>query len=298
MSRKSPGGKQWPSALAILVAACTLQGCSHGDAGPLQTGAPRAVIARGVVDVEGGLVSVRARRAGQLTEIIATVGQDVPRGAVLATLNADTEQAEADVARADLQRARAELASVRLRRAALREQMSRVHEAVELGAESGRVRDELQFQLDAQASALLVSEASVAAAEARVRAAQAIADSTTVRAPIDGRVVQVNAHAGDVAGSLDAAMFLLRPKTALIVRASIPVRDAARVHVGSTASIAEADDDGTVYVGHVRSLGELARKPDPTLAADEFTSDRVVDCIVALESTAGLRLGSLVLVRF
>jgi multidrug efflux pump subunit AcrA (membrane-fusion protein) len=287
------------SALAVLVAGWALQGCTPSDAEPIEASTPRTAIARGVVDVEGGLVSVRPTHAGLVTDIVATAGQDVLRGAVLARLNGDTEQAEADAARAELQRARAELSSARQREAALQEQMARVREAVQLGAESARVRDELQAQLDAQTSALPVSEASVAAAEARLRAANMIADSATVRAPIDGRVVQVNAHTGDAAGSGDAAaMFLLRPKTALIVRASIPARDATRIHVDSTVSISAIDSDDPALVGRVRSLGELARKPDPTLATDEFSSERVVDCIVALEGTANLRLGSLVLVRF
>lgn len=284
---------------ALLLSALALQGCAPDDAQATSTSRTPSLLARGIVDVQGGLVSVRSRRTGQLAEITAAAGQEVTRGTVLATLQSETQTAEADAARAEVQRARAELASERLKVAALSEALGRVREAVKLGAESEHVRDELQAQLDAQTSALPVAEASIAAAEARLRAAQFVADSSAVRAPIDGRVVQLNARVGDLVNATDGpALFLVRPNTALIVRASVPSRDVSHLHVGSLASISDADDSETVYDGRVLSLGELARKPDPTVAADEFTSERVVDCVIELAPGAKLRIGSLVLVSF
>ena len=286
-------------AFVPLLAASMLPGCDTDDAQASVAGAPPTVLARGVVDVEGGLVSIRPQRTGQLVRIDAALGQDVSRGTILATLQGSAEYAEAEAARAELRRARAELANARHERDALQEQMSRVREAVALGAESGHVRDELQAQLDARAGAIPVAEASVAAAEARTRAAGFIAESTAIRAPTDGRVVQVNARTGEVVSATEGpAMFLLRPKSALIVRASIPERDVSHVHVGSQASISPADDDGTAYDGRVLLLSELARKPDPAVSSDDFASERVVDCVIQVDPKAALRVGSLVMVRF
>jgi multidrug efflux pump subunit AcrA (membrane-fusion protein) len=290
-------------ALLLLLVMLVLQGCSPDPAEASSTAMPArpVVLARGVVDVEGGLLSVRAKRAGQLVEIAGTLGQEVTRGTPLATLSGDSEHTDVDVARAELQRARAELASARSRQALLREQLSRVREAVALGAESGRVLDELQIQVDAQDGAVPVAAAAVAAAEAHLRASVATADSRFVRAPADGRIVQVNARGGDVVGTSDPApLFLLRPHGGLIVRASVPARDTSRVQVGSAVSIEAADDESLRYTGRVRSLGEIARKPDPTSAADDFSSDRVVDCLIELDADASapLRIGSVVVVRF
>ena len=281
-------------AFVPLLAASMLQGCDTDDAQASVAGAPPTVLARGVVDVEGGLVSIRPQRTGQLVRIDAALGQDVSRGTILATLQGWAEYAEAEAARAELRGARAELASARHEQDALQEQMSRVREAVALGAESGHVRDELQAQLDARAG-----EIPVASAEARTRAAGFIAESTAIRAPTDGRVVQVNARTGEVVSATEGpAMFLLRPKSPLIVRASIPERDVSHVHVGSQASISPADDDGTAYDGRVLLLSELARKPDPAVSSDDFASERVVDCVIQVDPKAALRVGSLVMVRF
>jgi HlyD family secretion protein len=285
--------------VVLLLPALVLQGCAPDDAQATATSPAPSFLARGIVDVQGGLVSVRPRRTGQLIEITAASGQDVSRGTVLAKLQGETQNAEADAARADVVRARAELASERMKVATLSEALARVREAVRLGAESEHVRDELQAQLDAQTSALPVAQASIAAAEAHLRAAQFVADSTAVRAPIDGRVVQLNARVGDLVNATDGpALFLVRPHAALIVRASVASHDASHIHVGSVASVSDADDSETIFAGRVLSLGELARKPDPTVAADDFTSERVVDCIIELAPGANLRIGSLVLVSF
>lgn len=285
--------------VAILPVAFALQGCTPEDAQANQMPRASSYLARGVVDVEGGLISVRSQHTGQLLDVSAQIGQEVSRGSVLARFQAEAQDAEADAARAELERARAELAAARVKVATLREAMGRLREAVALGAESGQARDELQAQLDAQVSTVPVAQASVAAAEARLRGARAIAGGSVVRAPIDGRVVQLNARIGDFVGAGDGpALFVLRPNGTLIVRASLPSRDASHTRIGSIASVSEVDDGKNVFEGRVVSLGEIARKPDPTLASDDFTSERVVDCVIALNPDARIRIGSLVLVSF
>ncbi len=81
-------------AFVPLLAALMLQGCDTDDAQASVAGAPPTVLARGVVDVEGGLVSIRPQRTGQLVRIDAALGQDVSRGTILATLQGSAEYAE------------------------------------------------------------------------------------------------------------------------------------------------------------------------------------------------------------
>ena len=111
--------------------------------------------------------------------------------------------------------------------------------------------------------------------------------------------MEVNAHVGDVVNPGEGpAMFLVRPGTALVIRASIPERDASRIRVGSTASITAVDADGPTYDGRVFFVGELARKPDPSSASTEFSSERIVDCVLQVDPTAALRIGSVVMISF
>lgn len=246
----------------------------------------------------GGLIPVMARRNGYISAVAGTLGETVAQGDVLATLAAGTEQAEADIARADEQRARAELRAQQQKLALLEDQFAREREAERAGAESGRVLDDLRLQLQSQRAEIPVAAAALAGATARARAALQAVEAGTVRAPVAGRIVQLNTHIGaPVSGTEPAALFLLRPHTALIVRATVAARDADRIAPGMPVSIAPADAGARTYLGRVREVGELVRRPDPALATDELASDRAVDCIIDA-GDAPLRLGSLVIVRF
>lgn len=286
------------AALALLTAAAGLQGCEPQAASASMPASQSAVLARGTVDADGGLLIVAASRSGRIASVSTSLGQEVEQGAVLAQLADGPERAEVDIARAELQRAHADLAAARSKRVLLRDQVERVREAVRLGAESGRELDDLDLQLASDEAAVPVAEAAVESAEARLRGATLNADAGLVRSPAAGRIVQVNAHIGALAASSDTVpLFLLRPRGSLVVRASLAVRDAERVRAGMKVKVEDTSATGHSWTGRVREIGELARKPDSTQAADDFASERVVDCVIELDASP-LRVGEVVLVRF
>ena len=53
-------GFRLASALAVFAGGCVLQGCTPSDAEPLESHVPPFALARGVVDIEGGLEIVLA----------------------------------------------------------------------------------------------------------------------------------------------------------------------------------------------------------------------------------------------
>lgn len=284
--------------IAAAALSMGLQGCGPPTANASVPVEENAVLARGTVDVEGGLLAAAALRNGRIVSVEASLGQEVSKGAVLAQLADGPERAEVDIARAEIQRARATLASARSKRSLLQDQIRRVREAVTLGAESGRVLDELELQLASEDVAIPAAEAAEKEAEARLSASVMAADAGVIRSPAGGRVVQVNAHVGALATSTDTTpLFLLRPHGPLIVRVSLAARDVPRVRPGMKVSVQETGSTRGDFTGRVREVGELARKPDSALPADDFASERVVDCIVELD-VSPLRIGDLVLVRF
>lgn len=286
--------------LCLLSATCVLlalPGCTarSDDSAVAST---HVIVARGVVDVDGGLVPVLARRDGHVAAMRATLGGNVEPGSVLAQLNDETERSQVDVARADLQHARAELAAASSKLPLLQDQFGRLREAEAAGAESGRSVDDVRLQLDMQRAEVPIAEATVTGAQARLDLAlRALAD-TEIRAPAGGRVVQVSTRVGALVSANDATpLFLIRPATQLIVRATLAASDADRIAPGTRVAIEPADHEGKVYTARVREVGELARKPDPTLAEDDFASERAVDCVIELGDVP-LRIGSVVLARF
>jgi len=289
----------WSFACITLVSACAwLQGCTARSEDAADNDAPDVVLARGVVDVDGGLLPVLAQRDGHVTAVNAVLGNHVEAGTVLAQLNDGSEQSQVDVARGELQHARAELAAATARLPLLQDQFDRVREAEAAGAESGRSLDELRLQFETQRAEIPIAEAAVATAGARLRGAVRLWQNTAIRAPAAGRIVQVSARIGMLVSANDTQpLFLIRPQAPLIVRATVSAGDADRITPGAPVSIEPADYKSRAYAGRVREIGELVRKPDSTQAADDFASDRAVDCVIDI-GEAPLRIGSPVLARF
>jgi len=105
-------------------------------------------------------------------------------------------------------------------------------------AELERARAELQLlRSGAWEADLEVARRHVAAARAAVAQAQTDLDRMTVRAPMDGIVLQVDVREGEyaTAGRLDSAMVTLGCDGPLHVRVQVDEDDAARVQAGAPA---------------------------------------------------------------
>lgn len=83
----------------------------------------------------------------------------------------------------------------------------------------------------------LIAAADVASAKARVDAAQTDIDRMTVRAPVDGRVLQVNVRPGEFApvGMLPTPLMLIGRTDVLHVRVDVDENEASRVRPGAAA---------------------------------------------------------------
>jgi len=82
-----------------------------------------------------------------------------------------------------------------------------------------------------------VARADVASAKAAVDADQTLIDRFTVRAPIDGRLLQVKVHPGEFApaGQMDQPLMLMGDVKQLVVRTDVDENDAWRVRPGNGA---------------------------------------------------------------
>lgn len=236
--------------MALLMA-----GCGHGSQGDMALPAPEV----GVVNVEAGNlplileytgraagsreVEVRARVSGILLERRYQEGRPVRQGEVLFRI--DPEQYRAAAAQA-----RAEVGVEHARLNEARRQKERVLQLVEKGLVSQMNRDEAISQFE-------VAEASVAAAEARLRTAELNLGYTEVRAPIGG----LTSHEARSEGSLVIAGAESNLLTRIVqvdpayIEFSLPESDAALLRSRLVAQASSVD---------VRLLLETgAQYPDP-----------------------------------
>ncbi|MBN8728771.1 MAG: HlyD family efflux transporter periplasmic adaptor subunit [Xanthomonadales bacterium] len=283
-----------------LACAAALAACSGGTATPAGAddagSSPWIAMARGQVDVEGGIVRVVAVGEGVIEEVSVGVGDAVARDAVLAVLDRRRTEIGVGIAEANLAQAEAQARAARARLPQARTQAARIAEAAAAGAASGQSAGEAKSALAVVEADIATSAAAVDQAAQHLKEAEAELDSRTIRAPVAGRIVQRSAWAGGTAQA-GAELFQILPDRPRIVRAELDEAWVDRVTAGMRASVVRDSGDGEAVPAKVLRVGEVF---GPSVLTDdpvERASAREVECVLELEG-GDFRIGQRVLVRF
>jgi multidrug resistance efflux pump len=284
--------------LALAAAACSRSPQEHATATSAKPTPGFVAIARGRVDVLGGLVRVAAPRDGVIAELLAQPGDTVKAGAVIARL--DTRQAElaAGVAQAELDQARARAAALRTKTAALKQRAGRLSEAAQAGAATGQSADDANQALSEVNADIAEADAAIAVAEQRLKQARYEVDVRSIKTPVAGRVVARPVHVAEVVSPQSTTeLFTLLPDAPRIVRAELNEAFVAKVAPGMKAQVVSEADEGKSWPATVTRLGDVFGPSKLVEDSLETTDARDVECILEL-STDELRVGQRVQVRF
>lgn len=288
-------------ALAILCALALLAACSDGrreKAAGEPAPSPYLAMARGQVDVEGGLIRLTAPRDGRLEEIRVEDGDVVKAGDVLATI--DPRQAEIGLAAAEARLAQAEAQAgvLKAKRPQAQQQALRLGEAAGAGAATGQSADDAATALAVLKAEQTVAEAAVRLARQQVEEARMEMDARTIRAPAAGRVVRRSAHVGDaVSAQLATELFQLLPDRPRIVRAELNEAYVDLVKPGMQAEVVRDSDQGQAVPARVLRIGEVFGPSRLTDDPVERAGAHDVECVLQLDG-GQFRIGQRVLVRF
>ncbi len=296
---------------AALAAAALLAGCGPSHDAPAnagqasakaqQNGPASVAVARGKIEVEGGLLDLSPAVAGVVQQLSVKEGQSVQRGQLLLRLADDTGQADLAVAESEAQLAKARQKARAARLPQLKQTLSRWQAAAREGAADAQNVDEAAQALrDAQA------EIDVAAAEAQVaqrklEQLRAQHKRQELRAPEAGTVVRLATHAGSQAVPGTPAVVLL-PQRPLQVRAEINESFAAAVREGMRATVTlDADGSAQQQLPSARVLRISPVYGTARLQDDQQRGPvRVIECVLVFEQApaAAVRVGQNVRVQF
>lgn len=293
---------------SLLLAACPDRTATAPPASaPASAAAPGprdVAMARGKVEVQGGLLEVMAQLDGIVESVAVQEGDRVKQGQVLLRLAPDAAATDAGLAKAELQLAQARRAAAQARLPAARRLASRLGEAAQAGAAEPQRADEArQAQRDAEA-AVAVAGAEVAVARQRLRQVQALARRQTVAAAQDGTVVRLQVQPGArVSAQGGKALLVLMPQRPLVVRAELNERYVAAVKPGMWARISVETDSPNggrselpqARVTRISPLYGASRLDDETALRGNV---RVVDCFLEFDQAPDLRVGQDVRVSF
>jgi multidrug resistance efflux pump len=298
------------------------------------------VAADGVVEGAKPEAAIRPDVSGILAAVHVRENQDVTRGTLLAELENEVQKQKVALAVAELSRARSQL--VRLRngeRPERRKAAAAIEEAREVVLQQTRSewersrklaenrsasreefdrsyftmlraraeRDEAAAEralVDAPARAdeIAIEEATVAAAETRLRLAEAELGKTRVLAPSDGRVLQIFAEPGEQAGPASVhtvqPILLLADLSKRRVRAFVEELDATRVENGQRAQITADGLPGREFEGTVvlvtPRMGQRGPRSD---AAGEYKDLYFREALIELDAGDELPINLRVQVR-
>jgi multidrug resistance efflux pump len=298
----SPHRRAHRFGILALGVARHLGRCSQPGAAPVGAAAPAAryaAVARGRIDIEGGLLALSMPREGVLATVAAHEGDRVKRGQLLAALDAHPAQLAVDAAQALLEQAQAQLKLLGVKQQAARQRAQRLAAAAAAGAGDGQSADdarEAAAQLDAEQ---LAARAAQDMATQKLQEARYELQQRSLHAPFDAQVVHVAAQPGASVSPGSGALFTLLPDKPRIVRAELNDSFVGAVHPGMPAEVsADSDRDGSHWAAHVLRIGQVygpaTLENDPQVRANA----RTVECVLTFDQPSSLRIGQRVVVRF
>jgi RND family efflux transporter MFP subunit len=233
----------------------------------------RAFVAgSGIVEASTENIAVGTQLPGIVSQIFVQVGSRVKTGDPLFTIDDRAQRAELATRRASVQVAEAQLADSK-------NQLALAESITDKRAISVEERDKRRF-------AAQKAEAQLAQARAELKAMETDLDRLTVRAPVDGQILQLKVHLGEFAptGVLATPLILLGNVDKLCVRVDVDENDAWRVRNGAPATgNLRGNKDIKTQLGFVRFEPCIVPKKSLTGDSSERVDTRVLQVVYGFE---------------
>ena len=248
-----------------------------------------AVAGEGLVEASSENISIGTPLSEVVTEVPVVVGQKVKAGDPLFKL--DDRQLQADLAtrRADLGVAQTQ---VKVDGAMYDDSKQQLDFAETLSDKRAMSSEELakrHYAAEAARARLEAARAQVAAAAAQVKSVETQIERSTVRAPIDGEVLQVKIHVGEYApaGVTATPLILLGQLRPLNIRVDVDEHEAWRVSQGAKAiATVRGNAQLKTPVRFVRFEPFVLPKKSLTGDSTERVDTRVLQVIYRVEDDA------------
>ena len=232
--------------LAVLGAISVFVVAGHSDrpAPPPQVVAPPAVASfpayiagSGIIEASSRNIAISTPVGGVVTQIFVEVGSMVKAGDPLFRLDDRDLAAQLQTRRAQLASAKTLIGEAEATLGDVRVQLKLAESITDRRAISEEDLSKRRFAVQLADARLKAAAADVANAEAQVKETETNLERLTVRAPVDGQILQVNIRLGEYAatGVLSTPLMVMGRVDRLNVRVDIDENDAWRFRPGAAA---------------------------------------------------------------
>lgn len=282
------------SALSLFLLACDAKRPQQ----PAPYRSPWAALAKGKVDIEGGLINLASSREGLITRVLVEEGAEVAKGQLLATLDDRPSRLALALAERESAQAQALRPALVLKLESARREEARLRGLVQKDGASAQELDQARDARLLGEADLQTQDASIAIARAKVDQARYEVEQRLVRAPLAGRIVRRMARPGDGVSTLNVTpLFQFAPDQPRIIRAELDEAYLPKVATGQQAQIALETDERRIVHGRVLRLGRVVGAKQAATDPNERVDTRVVECVLSMDASDFL-IGQRVLVRF
>ena len=255
---------------------------------------PKSIGGRGLVESVNENVRIAPAVAALVTKVNVKVGDEVKAGDVL--IEQDTRDATAIVAaqEAEFSALQKQLAETEVSLADKRDQWNRMEKLIATKVASEDEKQRKLFAAQTAEAQFASMKARIASAEAQLNRTKVQLDLLTIRAPRDGRILQVNIRAGEyaspmtlMAGAMDPILILGQTEQ-LQLRADIDEDNASRVRPGMAAkAYIKGRRDVEIPLRFVRVEPYIVPKKSLTGESSERVDTRVLQIIYRFDRPAG-----------
>jgi len=244
------------------------------------------VAAVGLIEANSENIAIGTPLSGVVSAVFVRVGQNVKEGDPLFEL--DTRQLHADlaVARRSLEVARSRVHVANATLADLQNKLDRALNLTDKRALSEEETAHRGLAVETARAQLTEAQAEASQAEAQVHSVETEIERSTVRAPLEGEVLQVKLHVGEYAPAAVTAnpLILLGGLRPLNVRVDVDEHEAWRVKAGASAiAHLRGDSSRKTPLQFVRFEPYVVPKKSLTGDSTERVDTRVLQVIYRIE---------------
>ncbi|HET7434752.1 MAG TPA: efflux RND transporter periplasmic adaptor subunit [Thermoanaerobaculia bacterium] len=208
-------------------------------------------------------VNISAHIVGKIEKLYFNEGDSVKRGQKLVELEKPTYVAQRDRLAAALRSSRVEVIRARAALNTANSTFRRAQSLQQQGIQAQELFERARLDHDNAVAALGSAEEGVRQSEAGLRSAEEDLSRTTILAPMDGKVVQLNAHEGEVVvtGTMNnpgSVIAVLADLSEILVEAEVGETEVVSVHLDQPATIKVDAVSDKEYRGHVVEIGSSA----------------------------------------
>jgi len=252
--------------LAVIIFASVRGGGEKGEKVYAEPAKGRkiesVVVAPGQIDPKVK-VNISAHVVGKIEQLYVQEGDTVRKGQKIVELEKPAFIAQRDRARAELGNRRIEVIRARAQLSNAQLAYRRAQNLQTQGIQAQELLDRSHMELENGRAAFQSAEEGVRQAEATVVQAQTDLSRTTIVSPIDGKVVQLNAHEGEVVitGTMNnpgSVIAIIADLSGILVEAEVGETEVVAIKAGQPARTKVDAVPEKEYLGRVTEIGSSA----------------------------------------